>query len=91
MSLIAYCFSSESRPKMEIKNFPNQRDLSGLSYSENASSVSVKNLQDMEINNKVEIEASMQFRNKTLLRTWLHVAGTCSFILWRMVAMSRLR
>ena len=49
---------------MEIIFFPKQRNLGSLSYSENASSISVKNLQDMDISNKVEIEASMQFRKE---------------------------
>lgn len=73
----------------EIIFFPEQRNLGSLSYSD---SVSVKNLQDMEISNKVEIEASMQFRKKkTLLRTWVHVGGTCSYFLRRTVAMFGLR
>ena len=67
MSLMACCFSFERHPITQINFFPKHCDFGNLSYSENASSVSVKNQQDMEISYKVEIEASMQFENKTLL------------------------
>lgn len=45
----------------------------------------------MEINNKVEIEDSIHSGIKTLLPTWVHVDGTCYFLLRRTVAMSRMR
>lgn len=91
MSLMACYFSSERHPITQINFFLEHRNFGSLFYNENASSVSVKNLQDMEISNTVEIEASMQFKNKTLLRTWVHVVGIWSFLLRCTVAMSGLR
>ena len=82
---MASCLSSGSLLITEITFFPEQLDFGSFTYSKQSICISIKTWQCKGKKNQ-KIKASMQFIKGLVLATWLHVVGTCSFLLRRTMA-----
>ena len=77
--------SSGSLAMIEINFLSKHRDFGSFTYSQQTICISIKTWQCKGKKNQ-KIKASMQFIKGLVLATWLHVVGTCSFLLRRTMA-----